>query len=758
MLFYAHSTNRKDKSDWQLLLTHLKQVAEEAGEFAKKFKAWEWGWVAGLLHDLGKYSLQFQKRLDGSSIPVEHALAGALELLKRNTDDKTGPQARLLAYIIAGHHAGLADYQSDKDSALVHRLEREPAPYDAAFAEITIPDVPMKFPLVSGLHTGLQISLFVRMIFSCLVDADSLNTEGFCDPVRSKLRGKLFEHDLFWAKFQHHRELKFANVDRTTEINLLREELYQECLSQATEIRGIFKLSLPTGAGKTLISFGFGLEHAKRAKFERLIYVIPFVSIIEQNSGEFRDILGSEYVLEHHSNYQHEKAREKLTEKDIDALKLAEENWDMPVVVTTNVQFFESLFSSKRSRARKLHNIANSMIILDEAQLMMGGFFKPCLYVLDELVRNYGCSVMICTATQPPISSILDKTAIKEIVADPTKRYKQFERVNLNFIGKCSWKDIATRIVEGEPQSLCIVNTRGNALNLYSSLKKSYKPDELYHLSARMTPKHRSYILSIVRQRLLDHLPCILISTQLIEAGVDVDFPVVFREIAGLDSIAQAAGRCNRNGLREKGGLKVHGDVFVFEPEQEYRKNDWLYNDISAAKAQLLRCKVHNLNPLSQEVIDAYYQHLYFYKSQGDTADSEAHDKEGILSLLNKEWRGFSFPFAEVSQKFKLIDDKMRPIVIPYIVEDDLESQKQWNELLNKLQNSPLVGRELYRKLQPYTVQVYPHEFNALLDGGELDEVRTDIFILRRPIQWYDKSSGLVPYSRDIALQEILNI
>ncbi|MDT3426159.1 CRISPR-associated helicase Cas3/CRISPR-associated endonuclease Cas3-HD [Paenibacillus forsythiae] len=758
MQYYAHSTEREDKSDWQPLLKHLKEVADLTEMFARQFGAGDWGYVAGLLHDLGKYSPKFQKRLDGSLAPVEHALAGAYELVSKNTDNRTGPQALMLAYIIAGHHAGLADFQSDKDSCLARRLLRQPEPYSAAFTELAMPAVPTTFPLKTSKKPGLQFSLFIRMLFSCLVDADSLNTEEFCDPARHALRGKPFDYEFFLQRFREHRERKFSDpVKRETLINRRREEIFQECLARATDPQGMFSLSLPTGTGKTLISFGFGLTHAKRHSLQRLIYVIPYTSIIEQNAQEFRDILGEEWVLEHHSNFQYEADSVNSGHKETAAaLKLAEENWDMPVVVTTNVRFFESLFSAKRSAARKLHNLANSMIILDEAQLMTGGFFAPCLYVLDELVRNYGCSVMLCTATQPPVSSVLKDTDPPiEIVADPELRYRQFERVNVNPIGKLSWAELALRIKDSGSQVLGIVNTRGNARKLYELLSADYDSDTLYHLSARMTPNHRRHILSIVRERLEKKLPCILVSTQLIEAGVDIDFPVVYREIAGLDSIAQAAGRCNRNGERMRDGKKVKGDVYIFEPEEEYTKKNWLSRDISAAKVQLSRCREQDISPLSQQAVSGYYQQLYFYENLGQ---EEATDAKGILAALNEKWNKFEFPFAKVSREFQLIDDEMQSIIVPYIPDADEQKRNDLEQIFNQLRHAPLVGRELLRRLQPFTVQLYPYEFAALKNGGELEEARDGIFVLKRIKAWYDSRTGVIPYSRDVALQEFINI
>ncbi|WP_172194822.1 CRISPR-associated helicase Cas3' [Saccharibacillus qingshengii] len=782
MPYYAHTKELEDgsmgpKSIWQLLKTHLTEVGTLAGEMAQPFGAAPWAEAAGRLHDLGKYSLAFQKRLDGSTKKVDHATAGALTLVQQWSSSGTEQAAaRLLAYVIAGHHSGLPDFgtsEADHNACLRRRLAGTYVleDYSAFHTEIVLPAAPRTFPIKPGPAPGFQFSFFTRMLFSCLVDADSLNTEAFSDPSRHSLR-KREENEqermcLLWERlrqrFYDYRAVKFHTP--RGDIDRWRTEIFEETIRRAADPRGLFSLTLPTGSGKTQVSLGFALEHAVQHGLRRILYVIPYTSIIEQNAQEFRDILGEEQVLEHHSNFQHDSHEQgtagfETTERQ----KLAEENWELPLIVTTNVQFFESLFAARRSPSRKLHNIAGSVIVLDEAQMMNGGFFRPCLYALDELVRNYGCSVLFCTATQPPAAKLLPHAAIRETVADPQHRYEQFERVQVRFGGKMNWSELAEQVEENGGQALCIVNTRGNARELYAVLSGQYDEDELYHLSARMCPKHRRDILHTVKMQLRDGLPCVLVSTQLIEAGVDIDFPSVYRELAGIDSIAQAAGRCNRNGRLERNGRPCLGNVLVFETEKGL-PDGWMSRTGTIARNLLVKFGENDQSPLSIEAVREYFAELFFY-GQNETIDQT--DSEGILPMLEEGARKMEFPFATVAEKFRLIDSPMETLLIPYV--DDEERAAAWAQgedpddpsykgkarrLLEALKSNPYSIRSIMRALQPYTVQLYPHEYREYRRAGELDEIREGIFALARPNAWYEAKTGIKPYSQESAAREL---
>lgn len=649
--------------------------------------------------------------------------------------------ARIIAYVIAGHHAGLADYGNEAadEACLARRLINTIEPIPSAAIHMPHAAGSALFPPIRpGIHPGLQFSMLTRMLFSCLVDADSLNSECFENPDQNELRN----HDTtlidLQERYQYFMSTKFQKSDSL--INQYRSELLEECLQQAEEDQGLYTLTLPTGSGKTLTSLGFALKHAVSHGLRRIVYVIPYTSIIEQNAAVFRDVLGSENVLEHHSNVQHESEELEASYRNLSQkLRLAEENWDFPIVVTTNVQFFESLFANRRSRCRKLHNLAQSVIVLDEAQMMNGEFYKPCLYALEELVRNYGVTVVMSTATQPDISALFAKpVAIREMIRDVPLRFEQFKRVQLNWLGRVEVSEIADRMGKVF-QSLCIVNTRRAARELYERLNNhpAIHSESVYHLSARMCPKHRQIILHHIRERLKNGQPCLLISTQLIECGVDVDFPEVYRELAGLDSIAQAAGRCNRNG-RMPAGM-----TYVFETDSTPTVG-WFGQTAGISRSILAR---YSEDPLSLEAIQHYFKELYFYQSLGgNKKGGDLTDKFGILDQLAERAKHMAFPFRTIAEQFQLIDTAAKSVIIPY--DEDAE-----NALVELTYASHLGG--ILRKLQPYVVQLYPQEFQAFRQADEIIEVRENVFKLKNPQRWYDKSIGVKPFTREYHASEV---
>lgn len=776
MIFYAHSTDRKDKSDWQYLSKHLYEVAELTANHASAFGSEKWGYAAGLFHDIGKFSFKFQRRLEGSHIKVNHSTAGARELLNRYPRQ---PMAQLLAYIIAGHHSGLPDYGTvaGSRSCLVRRLEEKIEPYEAGLSEIAVPDLTGLPPLQPGRAKPFQFAFLTRMLFSCLVDADSLNTEEITNPDQSEQRKHTVEFQDLYERF--HRYYKERYTTAQYEVDQHRSEIFKECLERARSPRGMFSLTLPTGSGKTMVSLGFALEHIswhsrqpdKISSLRRIVYVIPYTSIIEQNAKIFRETLGEETVLEHHSNVQHDAPTDEegmSDEQEVRRIrnlrKLAEENWDMPLVVTTTVQFFESLFSNQRSQTRKLHNLANSVIVLDEAQMLYGLFFRPCLYALEELTLNYGCSVILCTATQPPSSEVLIKgtssvkATIQEIVQDPCERYKQFERVRVKYNGISSVEELARGMLE-KRQALCIVNTRNSARELHEELVRQSKLDDdsigeedIYHLSARMCPKHRMAIMEKVREHLGDKHPCLLVSTQLIEAGVDVDFPYVYRELAGLDSIAQAGGRCNRN------KSVYRGEVIVFELERGLPPSMRLKGGL--ARALLIKCHEDGTDVLSLEIMEAYFQELNGIQN-GLGADSA--DAKEILRMTSEGGSKLTFPFATISREFRMIEDIMQTVIIPYVTEDERKQETKEkpapiHQILNRVRTDSKVGRSLLRQLQPYTVQLYEYEFKQFRLAEELEEIREGIWLLSRPKTWYSDRVGVKPYSVETMARELYMI
>ncbi len=689
MEYYAHSTDNPDKSDWQTLEEHLQGVAKRAKDFAGVFGAEEWGENAGLLHDAGKATLGFIKRLEGSSSKVDHSTFGA-----RLAKERLGPFGVLLAYAVVGHHGGLPD-GGKQEGGLHHRLRHKKIPSDVELVpEIDIRGelkFPFQLPKESQHLAGFSLAFFARMIFSCLVDADFLDTEGFCDRERAKARpDRGCNLEPLKQKLDQHLNHLAAEA-ASTPVNAKRRQVLADCRSRAQSAPQIFSLTVPTGGGKTLSSLSFALDHAVANRQRRVIYAIPFTSIIEQNAGIFQDILGRDAVLEHHSNFKEKDDPEEAAYNR--KRGLAAENWDAPVVVTTNVQFFESLFSNKPSRCRKLHNIAGSVIVLDEAQAIPTEYLEPCLAALRELVDHYQCTVVLCTATQPAFDSIQLRTrlpGVQEIVEQPQQLYEDLRRTQVEFVGQLTDTELAARVA-AQQQLLCIVSSKPQARTLYEMLPKS---DANYHLSTNMYPEHRRRVLAEIRERLKADLPCRVISTSLVEAGVDLDFPVVYRAMTGLDSIAQAAGRCNREGkLNELGKF---GQVYVYQPEQPVAM-PWVKR--CATRAEEALRSLPDADPIGLQMMRCYFDLLY---------DVQGLDKKQILSLfpgkrdLNAD---IDLPFRTVAESFRFIEDESIGVIIP--------EEPEAEELVRQLRYVEF-PRLLLRKLQPYTVAVRANVFAKL--------------------------------------------
>jgi CRISPR-associated endonuclease/helicase Cas3 len=697
--YYAHSTDTVDKSDWQKLPEHLLEVAKIAENFASLFNAGKWGRYAGLLHDAGKATESFLKRLEGEPRRVDHSTFGA-----RLARDYTGKLGLILAYAVAGHHGGLPD-GGDQETELHYRLNNFKAADDVEL----LPEVDVKEDLVlpfklSQDRAAFSLALFTRMIFSCLVDADFLDTESFCAPERAQYRPGILAdevlHELNECLDRFLKE-KCAQADPTP-VNILRQDILSRCQEKAKLPQQIFSLTVPTGGGKTFSSMAFALQHAVTHSLQRIIYAIPFTSIIEQNAKVFQRVFGQEFVLEHHCNYkEHDSFDDQAYNR---SRGLASENWDVPIVVTTNVQFFESLFSNKPSKCRKLHNIARSVIVLDEAQAIPLEYLEPCVAVLHELVANYGCTVLLCTATQPafddPNSLRMAFQKVTEIVDAPETIFSKMKRTEVHFLGTLIDSELANQLAE-ERQVLCIVSTKARARKIFELLQKE---DGLFHLSTNMYPKHRRRILENIRTHLKDKKPCRVISTSLVEAGVDLDFPVVFRAMAGLDSIAQAAGRCNREGLLEM------GKVFVFEEESPVRM-PWLKRSITRA-AETLRT-MPGCDPLDLKVMRRYFELLY---------DVQDLDNKQIVKLLNPELRrDLHFPFKEVAKLFRFIEDESIGIIVA--------KENPAKELVQELRYTDF-PQSTIRKLQQFSVAVRSKDLAILLNVGAIEMVNDEYPVL----------------------------
>jgi CRISPR-associated endonuclease/helicase Cas3 len=719
--YFAHSLPSRPREEWQRLECHLDNVAELAAAFSTPFGARTWGWLAGLWHDIGKYSCQFQQRIAASGgedahieavTRVDHSTAGAQHAAKAIANKGFG---KALAYAIAGHHGGLPDGIA-VDSCLRARLEKEIPDYSACpdrileAKELTLP-----FDL-DGCQTAVRISLFIRMLYSALVDADFLDTERFIDEVKAgRRKGCRPLRELAPTYFDRLGALQGAAPD--TPVNRERRSVLTQCCTKAQDEMGMFSLTVPTGGGKTLSSMAFALEHAIKHNLKRVIYVIPFTSIIEQNAQVFRDMLGEDAVLEHHSNFEPDSEDHRS--------RLAAENWDAPVVVTTNVQFFESLFANRSSRCRKLHNIAESVVILDEVQTLPPAYLLPCLDVLKELVACYKASIVLCSATQPAVQRRNDFARgledVREIVDDPQALAVSLQRTKVDVEGEMTDAELANQIC-GHDQVLCVVNTRRHARELYCRMRET---EGACHVSALMCPAHRSQKLTGIRQRLKNGRPCRLVSTQLIEAGVDIDFPVVFRSLAGIDSIAQASGRCNREGKLDR------GQVFVFTPEAGIPCGHFRQT-AQAAESVIRR---HGDDILSLAAIEDYFRLYYWQKA-------DALDEKGILAMLQAGCRNGDFPFKSVAEEFRFIENEMKPVIIPF---DD-----QARSLIQALDHCDHPA-SVARRLQRYTVSIYPHEWDRLLAGGSI-ELKIGMFPMLVDETLYRNDTGLAtddPNDRD---------
>lgn len=687
----------------QTVLEHLEGTAARSERFAAAFGMGEQGRLLGLAHDVGKCSHEFQERLRGGRI-VDHATAGALECAKLD--------ATWAAFCVAGHHGGLPDggnlrNDSAADLTLIGRLrrgqDRQIPPYELPLRLEAVPA-----PQGYG-QSRLVDSFTIRMLYSCLVDADYLDTEQFMSGLEAEtppgetipaLLEKLERHIAPW---QH----------PSNSLNRQRCAILNACLKGGARERGLFTLTAPTGGGKTVASMAFALRHAARHGMERVIYVIPYTSIIEQTADTFRKIFGKENVLEHHSNVSLEPNEGDSTDR-YQTLGVME-NWDAPIIVTTAVQFFESLYANRPAKCRKLHRIANSVLIFDEAQMLPTEHLRPCVAAIAKLVERFRSSAVLCTATQPTLNDLFAEyapgCAITELCPDPAVLFRQLRRVSFAQIGKLDAEALAEHLA-AHSQVLCIVNSRRGAQEVYQKLPK----DGSYHLSTLMYPAHRRAVLEEIRLRLKEGLPCRVVSTSLIEAGVDVDFPAVYREIAGLDSILQAAGRCNR-----EGGEKPEDSVVtVFEGVSAVPQ--LLRVNIGAAK-ETLRA---GLDPAYPETVARYFR---AYRS---LMQASSLDKYAVIRSFERGIAGNSLPFRTVAERFHLIDDRSVTVYIPL---------EKGAELIQRLDAGERT-RALFRLLGQYSVSIYPQQERALLERGVLTPLDESSAILRNPAL-YDEKLGL---------------
>lgn len=723
MEFYAHT---REDGERQTVKAHLIGVSKLAEGFSVDFLK-PLAKKASYDHDTGKYALKYQWRLDDDNIKFSHAACGALEYKK--FADKNDCFAPLMEYCIAGHHTGLMDGGTGADNSdsptLSGTLKRGneytgDSDYSAyateiEFATLTQEEITPPYNELCSAKDPTELieryAFFTKFVFSCLTDADFLDTEIFCN--KNVERG--MSGDFEKALDKLNREL--SDMPSDNPLRQARSRIQQQAFDNSVNKSHISILDMPTGSGKTLCSLKLALESGKK----RIIYVIPYTSIIEQTANKFEKMFGDVLpVLQHHSNYSYDGNTEE-EKKTVEKLKRTCENWDAPLIITTSVQFFQSIYHYKGSALRKLHNLRDSVIVFDEIHLIPTELLRPCLKAVGYITKYLNSEALFLSATMPDYSKLFDKFL-------PDVNYNKLvtDRTNFKYFKKCEYKDMGKTTLEtiAENASRCknaliVVNTKKTAAELYNLVQ-----GEKYHLSANMTPAHRSRVIEVVRKKLKKGEYITVVSTSLVEAGVDLDFNTVFRQLSGLDSILQAGGRCNREGKDAK------GYVYVFDIDETYRKGSDLAMRINKTKGLLEKYQ----DITSYDCIKEYYDGIFNF-NQSRIAEnsiakyneqSNSFDRQGLMSP-------YSIPFRSYAMQFEYISADTISIVI-----DDPNDQT-CHELVETLRNCDMSVR---RALQKYSVSVYMNVFKDLYSQGVLNDHGTGIFILENQ-SYYNNETGL---------------
>ena len=748
--YWAHSENSKGEP--HLLHDHLRSVGQLASRFALQMnpKLGEAALWAGLLHDLGKYRDEFQDYLRGnreSSEETRHAIYGAAVMFQQRA---IGP-----TLAIAGHHAGLHNW---------HQLHETLGADRKHLSQEQLLQIQERFAEEVGERAGrieepdfigtnrLSAELYTRMLFSALVDADFLDTEAHHSLVqRATLPIQAGE---LLRSLVAEKESK----PQDGELNELRNRVFQQCLDAAQAQPGFFSLTVPTGGGKTIAGMAFALAHAQRHDLRRVIVVIPYLSIIEQNAAQYRRSLDPDkkgIVIENHSAVAPpEDTGETRPLKPFErhSTEYAAENWDAPVIVTTSVQFIESLFANRTSRCRKLHNVARSVVIFDEVQTLPAHLLNPLLNVLRELRDHYGLSFVFSTATQPAfrhrprhLDEGFKTDEVREIITGTAEMFHKLKRVRYSLPGtirKTPWSIVAENLAANQ-QSLCVVNLRRHAYELWEQLSRLLPASErsgLFHLSSAMCAEHRFSLLGdsenaetgTIRHRLRNGLPCRLISTQLIEAGVDVDFPIVYRALGPLDSIVQAAGRCNREGrLTDADGKPALGEVVIFQPEESNLPRG-VYSKATDITAILLTRTAEDDLAQNYELFSEYFDQLY------QLTETDKHE----IQSDRAEWK-----YRDVADKARVISDDTKPVIVPWrdgtkMIEGIRTRQLEKGQLR--------FTREDLRRLQRYIVNLHSRDFRQLEALKQISPLlpNLDLYVLSAGL--YHEHLGLVIEQRPL--------
>ena len=769
--YYAHTSDSDDANTWQPLTTHLENVGELAAQYAAPFGGDSLARVAGCFHDIGKACREFQLRLRGKYPSFDHSIAGAVMAEQRYRNKHAGVnEGSLLATLIAGHHTGLQDYYGENSlSARTDSYKDGKIP-----APATIEDLGVPCPLVNpafqealaaqGREYGptqveflsVAMYLYSHLLFSALVDADWIDTERFMSPDEAKRRELATEAQATVAELLPRLCKRINAFKQDSPVNAARAALLKEVESMATLPPGLFELNMPTGSGKTLASMSFALRHAVANGQRRVIYAIPFMSIVEQTADVFRGIFGRENVLEHVSSYDYglgarDDYSDAADEEYADSRELGlreralSQNWDAPIIITTNVQLFESLFSNRTYRSRKTHNVANSVIILDEAQNLPDALLKPTLAMLETLAAVANVTVVLCTATQPALDSVwpLRSKPIK-IIKRP-ERYDHIfgHRVVFDCSRACegdaySIEELADEL-SGLEQVLCVVSTRRAASAVFEALgERPGIEDGTFHLSALMVPEHRSAVIEEIKSRLSAGLPCRVVSTQLIEAGVDLDFPVVYREVAGTDSILQAAGRCNREGRLKEPGKVIVFDCKEFDAFRSTRPN-WLGKMRLLGIEGIKRSAKLGEDPFGPKGVTEFFERRH------QTGDLDHSGSGGILSLITdreslKEHLILGhYPHATIAERYRFIQEEDISVFVPW--------GQDGSDLLSSIEAKEF-SQEMFPRLQRFTISLHGYLYKDYEAHGAIRRISgfpVPILETRNGIEClYDDRKGLL--------------
>ncbi len=714
--YFAHSEN--DKMEKHPLAKHLRETSRLAEIFAGQEEYKPLFKLSGLLHDLGKYQPEFQNYLEngGRRGSVPHAKWGAGYARKFKIND--------VSIAIDGHHKGLPNkdaWQSDTNQ-IIHN--DEPGFDDIVnefLADVGLDESSILSSNPISFENGLQKEIFIRYLFSALTDSDWLSTEEHFDPGKSALRpDRTLPIDVMLDKLEE----EFTSKSKDGEINQLRNQARSQALDKALLATGCYSLALPTGMGKTLTSLAWALRHAKQNHLKRIIIVLPYISIIDQTAKELKKIFGEKLILEHHSTYNEGK-KAATTDKNEDysteqkRKQLACENWDFPVIVTTTVQFFESLFSNKPSKCRKVHNIAESVVIFDEVQTIPKEIVIPTLGMLNDVQAVMRTSFLFCTATQPAYEKrpgFDGITSITPLIEDPGILYDKTKRVTYKLfddLTSVSFSRLSEALIECDESALVIFNTKKDALEFFRLMKAADCWGAKYHLSTAMCPEHRKKTIGDIKVDLEAKKKILVISTQLIEAGVDFDFPQVFRALAPLEAIIQAAGRCNREGkMNESGKL---GNVFLFVLHDAKYPNK-TYAACARYAEELIKSDIEQL--YSHNVFEKYYASVFsLYIDQAK--------QQGI----NDSRKGFNF--ETVNDCYHFLDDASEGLFIYHFNEES-------RQLLHSLEYKKYLSRDDYRAMQPFTVQAYE---NFIFQNRE--DVRTSPHGFKIWYGNYDQATGI---------------